>query len=568
MNPIQRVLSLKIFLLTIAIFSLTVPALALEGQIGTHDPTAIMLCDGKYYAFGTGGASHVSDDGWVWRTGAATPGGGGMGPDMIRVGDYYYMYVASNVGGQPASRIVMKKTKSLNPESPDYGWEQMGVVNETDGVEFCNGIDPGCFLDPTDGRMWLTFGSYFGNIRLVEMDPKTGLRIDPKKYVNIAINCEASVIIYHEGYYYILAAHGSCCRGSDSGYNIRTGRSKKITGPYVDHEGVDMMQGGGKLVIGSGERYVGAGHFGLFDEGNGIQKFSFHWEADLGRGGGSVLDIRPLLWKDGWPVAGEIMKEGTYKIESVSTGTALELAIEGQAVGRGSGGGGRGGAGMGGGMMGGRGGAGAGGTRGTRGTRGGAQGDAPGAAVPGAGNFAGAVGGEETGSGRGAARGGQGAAGRGGAGMGGGMMGGGRGGSGSPVADQKAEDVMSTWPTGNIDVRLSNYLLQAQQKWAITPAEGKGGCLGSPYYKIAIAGTDRVLAATAEAELVTLPAYTGSDEQLWRIEQYTDGTWRIMPKVTPGYKEPMVLSAIGGSFPTLEKINPNGNKQRWYFKVP
>jgi arabinan endo-1,5-alpha-L-arabinosidase len=576
MNPIQRVLSFKIFLLTLVIFSLTVPALALEGQIGSHDPSAIMLCDGKYYSFGTGGASHVSDDGWVWRTGAVTPGGGGMGPDMIRVGDYYYMYVASNVGGQPASRIVMKKTKSLNPESPDYGWEQMGVVNSTDGVEFCNGIDPGCFLDPTDGRFWLTFGSYFGNIRLVEMDPKTGLRIDPNKYFNIAINCEASVIIYHEGYYYILAAHGSCCRGTDSGYNIRTGRSKKITGPYVDHEGVDMMQGGGKLVIGSGERYVGAGHFGLFDEGNGIQKFSFHWEADLERGGGSVIDIRPLLWKDGWPIAGEIMKKGTYQIESVSTGTSLELAVEGQAVGRGSGGG-RGGM-MGGGMMG--------GTRGTRGTRGGQE-AAPGGrsetpgAVPGRGNFAGAVGGQgeapagafgagRGGAGFGAARGGgdpnAARGGRGGAGMGGGMMGGGRGGSGSPVADQKAEDVMSTWPTGNIDVRLSNYLLQAQQKWTITPAEGKGGCLGSPYYKIAIAGTDRVLAATAEAELVTLPAYTGSDEQLWRIEQYTDGTWRIMPKVTPGYKETMVLSAIGSSAPTLEKINPNGNKQRWYFK--
>ncbi len=77
--------------------------------------------------------------------------------------------------------------------------------------------------------------------------------------------------------------------------------------------GIDMIQGGGKLLIGSGGRVVGAGHFGLLDFGDGVQKFSMHWEADLDRGGASVLDIRPLLWKDGWPVAGENMKEGTFR---------------------------------------------------------------------------------------------------------------------------------------------------------------------------------------------------------------------------------------------------------------
>ena len=121
-------------------------------------------------------------------------------------------------------------------------------------------------------------------------------------------------MIYHDGYYYLLATHGSCCQGSNSGYHIRTGRSKSPTGPFVDHEGVDMMQGGGKLVIGSGERKVGPGHFGLFDEGQGVQKFSLHWEADLDRGGSSVLDVIPLIWEDGWPIAGEFVKEGTYQL--------------------------------------------------------------------------------------------------------------------------------------------------------------------------------------------------------------------------------------------------------------
>jgi arabinan endo-1,5-alpha-L-arabinosidase len=534
--------AMKFCFLTAALIAVALPVFALDGTTRTHDPTTIMLCNGKYYSYGTGGATLVSDDGWIWRGGASVPGGGGMGPDMIRVGDYYYMYVASNVGAQPRSQIVMKKTKSLDPESPDYKWEQMGLVNSTDGVEFCNGIDPACFLDPTTGKFWLTFGSYFGYIRLVELDPKTGLRIDDK-YRNLAINCEASCMIYHDGWYYLFGTHGSCCNGASSGYHIRVGRSKSVTGPFVDQTGIDMIQGGGKLLIGSGGRYVGAGHFGLFDEGENVQKFSLHWEADLDKGG-SVLDVRPLIWKDGWPIAGELFKAGTYEIESARTGTAIELAVEGVAVGGGRGG--RGGGGM---MGGGRGTRGAGAAPGGRGgVPGAAAGGVPGAAMGGAPDAGG--------------RGGMGA----GAGMGGGMMGG-RGG-GSPVPDQNAAQVSANWPAGNVDVRLSNYMCQAQQKWTVTPAEGKGGVLGSPYFKITIAGTDRTLAATEDGELITLAQYTGSDEQLWRIEQFTDSTWRVKPKSIPNSKESLCLSAIGSSFATLAKFDPNSDKQKWLFKTP
>jgi hypothetical protein len=50
---------------------------------------------------------------------------------------------------------------------------------------------------------------------------------------------------------------------------------------------------------------VGPGHVGLLDLGDGVPKFSCHYEADLDRSGHSVPDIRPLLWKDGWPQAGD-----------------------------------------------------------------------------------------------------------------------------------------------------------------------------------------------------------------------------------------------------------------------
>jgi arabinan endo-1,5-alpha-L-arabinosidase len=306
----------------------------------------------------------------------------------------------------------MISSRSLDPKSPDYKWEEGGVVASSDGIEDCNAIDPGLFLDPEDGRLWMVYGSYFGYIRLVELDPKTGKRINPNDQPrNLAINCEAAIMIHRNGWYYLLATHGSCCRGSESGYNIRVGRSKKVTGPFLDHSGLDMIRGGGKLFLGSMGRTIGAGHFGLLDLGDGVEKFSMHWEADLDRGGASVLDIRPLLWHDGWPAAGENLKPGTYQIESVRTGTALELAVEGMPVGGG------------------------------RAGRGGPPGAAPGG----------------LGSGTPPAPGG---------------LGGGRGmfaGTGTPIPDQNVAEVSKNWPSGNVDLRMATYLCQARPSRSSIP---------------------------------------------------------------------------------------------------
>jgi arabinan endo-1,5-alpha-L-arabinosidase len=141
-------------------------------------------------------------------------------------------------------------------------------------------------------------------------------------------------------------------------------------------------------------------------------------------------------------------------------------------------------------------------------------------------------------------------------------------GTGSPIPPQDVTQVSAQWPTGNVDVRMANYLCQAQQKWAITAVPGAGGYPGSPYFQITIAGTGRTLAASDGAELVALPAFTGAPEQLWRIEQFPDGAWRIMPKAVPGSSEPLALTAVGASFPTLAKPDPASDKQRWRIKAP
>ena len=270
-------------------------------------------------------------------------------------------------------------------------------------------------------------------------------------------------MMYRDGWYYLLGTHGTCCDGVNATYNIVVGRSRNPQGPFIDNVGRSMIEGGGKSVITTEGRLVGPGHFGRYVVEEGVEKMSFHWEADMDQSGRSVLGIRPLLWKDGWPEAGEAFKEGTYEIKSVRSGYALELEVE----------------------------------------------------------FIRAQG----------------------------AMGGfGRGAADQPVISieqQKLEDVIDTWPEGVIGARNGYYMARPWQRWSVIPVPEAGGYLGGPYYKIVIAGTNRALAANEKAEVDTVPEFTGAPEQLWRIDQLTDGTFRIMPKSIPGHDEPYALISLG-----------------------
>ena len=80
-------------------------------------------------------------------------------------------------------------------------------------------------------------------------------------------------------------------------------------------------------------------------------------------------------------------------------------------------------------------------------------------------------------------------------------------------------------------------------------------------------GREIALAATADAEVITVPAFTGAPEQLWRIDQLIDGTYRIMPKVVPNSNEKLALVSSGDSTPTLAKFDMNSDNSKWNFKA-
>ena len=481
---------------------LSCPARALDGEPYIHDPSTIMECDGKYYTFGTGRGGLISEDGWTWNGGGVRPGGGAA-PDALKIGDRYliaYSATGGGLGGGHNGRILTMWNKVLDPESPDFKYSEAIEVASSDGDEDCDAIDAGLLMGP-DGRLWCTYGTYFGFIRLIELDPKTGDRMKGNKAVDIAIDCEATTIIYRDGWYYLLGTHGTCCSGANSTYNIRVGRSREVTGPYLDNRGIDMLKGGGKLVVAANGRLIGAGHFGLIDLGNDVQKYSCHYEADLDRGGRSVLEIRALLWKDGWPVTGENFVGGDFNIESECSGYSLEMGVESVPLAP---------------------------SRVRKMRTPGENAGGPRPPRPAGGGFSRIYSGPAT-----------------------------------PIPDQDVNDVAPNWPESDIVARLGDYMLQSQQKWTIAPVEGAGGYLGSPYFKIVITGTERALAATGDDEVIVSRSFTGGEEQLWRIDQLIDGTYRIMPKAQDKKEEPLVLSAVAYSTPTLIKFNSENDMGRW-----
>ena len=91
---------MRLALLAASILPLPWQAMALDGQVRIHDPSTIVQCDGKYYTYGTGGGCLVSDDGWTWRR-RARASRSGMAPDVIHIGDRYYLYMPRTSGRSP-----------------------------------------------------------------------------------------------------------------------------------------------------------------------------------------------------------------------------------------------------------------------------------------------------------------------------------------------------------------------------------------------------------------------------------------------------------------------------------
>lgn len=298
-------------------------SLDLTGAItSVHDPAIIKEGD-YYYVFCTGSTIQVrrSRDLHRWNMAVPplvfatipdwvreyVPGQNDIwAPDISYFNDKFHLYYAVSTFGMNRSIIGLVTNKTLNRESEDFEWVDEGLVINSTFDDNYNCIDPNLVLD-TDGVPWLAFGSYWTGIKMRRLDLATGKlsEEDPTLYslarrtVNYGA-VEAPFIIHRGDFYYMFVSFDFCCRGVDSTYFVTVGRSENVTGPYVDRDGVAMMDGGGTQVTFPTERWRGPGHNAILQD-NGVDYLVYH-AYDAEQNGVATLRIDPITWDaEGWP---------------------------------------------------------------------------------------------------------------------------------------------------------------------------------------------------------------------------------------------------------------------------
>ncbi len=278
-----------------------------------------MKDQGEYWLFSTGNGicSFRSTNLADWKAGppvfAAPPAwtrevvpgfrGYFWAPDVIRVGRRFLLYYSVSTWGKNTSAIGLASNPTLDPAAPDFKWTDHGLVLRSWPSNQFNAIDPAAFQD-SDGTLWMAFGSFWSGIQLIQLDPATGLRLAHDEGVRpLAFHSSIEAPFLHRrgDAYYLFVNWGQCCRGTNSTYEIRVGRSRTLGGPYVDRQGAPLLENGGSLVLATSGTRVGPGHAGIVTE-QGVQRLSFHY-YDAARRGAPTLGLRRLDWDaEGWPV--------------------------------------------------------------------------------------------------------------------------------------------------------------------------------------------------------------------------------------------------------------------------
>lgn len=303
------------------------------------DPALIRGKDGWWYAYGTSdplregeGTFHRipiarSADLVSWSyvgdafTGAnlpawAAPDAGIWAPDIRYVdGQYrmYYVVTETTVTDERGDNAIGMAT-APTPAGP---WTDSGgpVVGPRRGGQG----EPGNFLwtfDPTavteaDGSQWLFYGSYYGGIFVTRLAADGRTPVGTPTMVAIDNKFEGAYLVRRDGWWYLFASTANCCAGPTTGYSVQVGRSRALTGPYLDADGVPLNQsraGGTPVLTQNGNAWIGAGHNAVATDLAGQDWIVYHAldRADPYLDGTDGINERPMLldrldWIDGWP---------------------------------------------------------------------------------------------------------------------------------------------------------------------------------------------------------------------------------------------------------------------------
>ncbi len=236
-------------------------------------------------------------------------------PDVVFKNGTYYLYYTATESTGPGGGSAIGVATSNSPTGP---WTDSGkAVVEPQDTSPENPGDRRWTFDPevlTVGEAsYIYFGSYHGGVFVRKLSAD-GLSTDPTTEVQVTIanRYEATSIVEHDGWYYLLGSATNCCGGPATGYAVFAGRSQSPTGPFVDRAGVSLLEGrvGGTPVLHqNGNRWIGTGHNTMITDYDGQQWILYHGvdRADPYIAGATGYTKRPLLmdpldWKDAWPV--------------------------------------------------------------------------------------------------------------------------------------------------------------------------------------------------------------------------------------------------------------------------
>jgi len=223
-------------------------------------------------------------------------------PDVIHHNGRYCLYYSVSSFGKNSSAIALATNQTLDPDDPKFKWTDEGIVVRSRRGDDFNAIDP-AVIRTSSGELWMSFGSFWNGLKLMQLDRETGKRLSPVTPLHSIAHyqaIEAPYIFERDGWFHLFVNWDACCKGVNSTYNIRVGRSRAIEGPYLDKDGVDLAKGDGSLLLETDGPFIGPGHANVFEE-NGAYWFHCHF-YDGTRRGSPTLAIRPLQWDDqGWP---------------------------------------------------------------------------------------------------------------------------------------------------------------------------------------------------------------------------------------------------------------------------
>jgi len=244
-------------------------------------------------------------DAFTERPGWVADDVGMWAPEVAYLNGRYYLYYTAPWTDAGGSAIGVATS-----DSPLGPW-----VDSGDPV-----VDPICcfqwVFDPeivmVDGQPWIFFGSYFGGIRARQLT-ENGTEAPDAGQVQITIDnrYEGAEVVFRDGWYYLFVSASNCCAGPLTGYGVFVGRSQDPLGPYLDQEGVSLLDenvGGTPVIYQNGNRWVGPGHNTVFQDFDGQWWTIYHavdvndpyFEGEVG------FTKRPILldaidWVNGWP---------------------------------------------------------------------------------------------------------------------------------------------------------------------------------------------------------------------------------------------------------------------------